>query len=209
MCMSLFMLMNIFIRIREHAVANMHMCLNISVIVCVSLGVSQLKDHIKLAGRDPLISAVNGVGEFEELSRSWECMVLNYRFPVGAQHLLSAPKGTLYDLRQLRRSHLPLVQKLRADGIACLRTRIGLSSDAPDPRIVCGFSYPADYNQVHLHLVMPPFRHMLLFRRSVFYLYEEVVASLDRSGIVKPHPAVDLRADKAQMEYIVALDKHR
>ena len=61
----------------------------------------------------------------------------------------------------------------RFQGLECL--------GAPDS-VACGFSYPADYNQLHLHLVLPPFSSLELFDRHVFYPLKEVQLELRKRG---------------------------
>ena len=75
---------------------------------------AHLKDHhIAPMRRDPLLQAVlQETSGFQELYRSFELLVLKHRFPVGEQHLLVLPKGTFYDLKQLRKRDTPLLQKM-------------------------------------------------------------------------------------------------
>merc|ERR1712007_107542 len=176
-----------------------------------------LDDHIRPGGRDRMVDAMLGgdvpdvgpVGNdgFRELHRSFEVLVLQHAYPVGRQHVLAIPKSTCYDLRQLRRKHLPLLRELRARGIDCLRRELGLPERAPEPAVLCGFSYPADYNQLHLHLVVPPFRSMALFDRRVFYLFEEVEGDIERRGAVKPHPIPDPDSEDAYLAKLAKIDQ--
>lgn len=158
---------------------------------CNACGTALGDEHIRPIGRDPLLEAVVGssmkAGGFQELHRSFETLVVQHQFPTGRVHVLATPKGTIYDLRQLRRKHLPLLQALRAQGMVCLRSQLGLPEDGPEPAAMVGFSYPSDFNQLHLHLVVPPFGSMALFARHVFYSYGEVEAELERRNIVRPH----------------------
>lgn len=181
---------------------------------CNFCGEELTDEHIGPTGRDALVDTLlsgvplRGKGErgFRELHRSFEAVVLAHAFPAGRLHLLALPKGTLYDLRQLRRRQLPLLHELRHRGLACLKQELGLPEAAPAPAAVCGFSYPADYNQLHLHLVAPPFSRLDLFERRVFYPFEEVVAELDRRGVVKPHPVADEAAEDAMARRLAAMD---
>ncbi|CAK9066209.1 Pentatricopeptide repeat-containing protein At2g31400 [Durusdinium trenchii] len=158
--------------------------------------------HIAPLKRDPLLTAVLGTGtktsdDFEELYRSFQFLVLKHRYPVGEKHLLVLPKGTFYDVRQLRKRDMPMLEKMYQKGLEYL--------DAPGRPVACGFSYPADYNHLHLHLVLPPFRSVALFERHVFYPLPEVQVQLQR-GLVKPHPVLDFDAEEAQNAWIARMD---
>lgn len=59
----------------------------------------------------------------------------------------------------------------------------GLECLGADGAVACGFSYPADYNQLHLHLVLPPFSSLELFDRHVFYPLPEVQLELRKRGL--------------------------
>ena len=80
---------------------------------CSYCGAALKDHHIAPMRRDPLLAAVLGeTTASEELYRSFELLVLKHRFPVGEQHLLVVPKGTFYDVKQLRRRDAPLLQKM-------------------------------------------------------------------------------------------------
>eukprot|EP00439_Symbiodinium_sp_Y106_P011352 s5457_g1.t1 len=143
---------------------------------CSYCGEALSDSQIAAMGRDPLLEAVldAGTSDFDELYRSFELLVLKHRYPVGREHLLVMPKDTCYDLRQLRRRQVPFLKKMYQKGMECLRSLCMLPEEAPDPPVACGFSYPADYNHLHLHLVAAPFTRLELFARPVFYPLPEV-----------------------------------
>lgn len=177
---------------------------------CNSCGATLQDEHIKDTGRDPLVESVLGAatGGFIELHRSFHVLVLQHKFPAGQHHLVAVPKATCYDLRKLRRRQVLMVKKLRESGMSCLRTRMRLAPAAPDPMVMCGFSYPADYNQLHLHLVTPPFKNMNLFSSHVFYPCEEVEAQLgSKYGQVKPHVALDPGSEDRVLMQAAELDR--
>ncbi|CAJ1380623.1 unnamed protein product [Effrenium voratum] len=184
-------------------------------------------EHIAPLKRDPLHQALLASGDFQELHRSFHLLVLEHRFPVGKRHLLVLPKGTFYDLRQLRKRDAPLLEKMYQkalgetgvcevprslvkatqccwlpswslpEGLECLQQA------EPSP-VACGFSYPADYNHLYLHLVEPPFKRLELFQRHVFYPLPEVQMELRRKGIVRPHPILD-DGEEAQNKWIMSM----
>ena len=114
---------------------------------CSYCGASLNDQHIAPMKRDPLLAAVLGENtEFQEMHRSFQLLVLKNRYPVGDQHLLVLPKSTFYDIRQLRKRDAALLEKMYQKGLECLKVE-------PGTPVACGFSYPSDYNHLHLHMV--------------------------------------------------------
>eukprot|EP00070_Physeter_catodon_P036330 XP_028343224.1 uncharacterized protein LOC114485632 [Physeter catodon] len=48
-----------------------------------------------------------------EYYRSFDFLIMRYPFPVAAVHLSAVVKGTVYDVKQLRPSHVPLLQQMQ------------------------------------------------------------------------------------------------
>eukprot|EP00405_Crypthecodinium_cohnii_P059016 CAMPEP_0206625180 /NCGR_PEP_ID=MMETSP0325_2-20121206/64601_1 /ASSEMBLY_ACC=CAM_ASM_000347 /TAXON_ID=2866 /ORGANISM="Crypthecodinium cohnii, Strain Seligo" /LENGTH=318 /DNA_ID=CAMNT_0054149353 /DNA_START=116 /DNA_END=1069 /DNA_ORIENTATION=+ len=168
--------------------------------VCSSCGTSLGDVDIKPTGRDPLVESIvapRGSADFKELHRSFEGLVVKHKYPSGRIHLLAIPKTNLYDLRQLRRRHIPLLRLLRSLGMDCLKRELDLPESAPEPAAVVGFSYPADFNQLHMHVVVPPFTSLALFTHQVFYSYAEVENELEKRGMVRPH-AIEIRPQQVE-----------
>ncbi|KAL8449025.1 hypothetical protein Emed_003377 [Eimeria media] len=64
----------------------------------------------------PLASDGPGHGQArwcEELFRSFDFIVIKYPYPASAIHLASIPKTSMYDVKQLRRSHIPLLKSMQ------------------------------------------------------------------------------------------------
>lgn len=167
---------------------------------CSYCGEALGDQHIAPIKRDPLLAAVLGESsDFQELYRSFQLLVLKNSYPVGEKHVLVLPKSTFYDIRQLRKRDVTLLEKMYQKGLESLQV------EANTP-VACGFSYPSDYNHLHLHLVVPPFTSLKLFQRHVFYPLPEVQVQLQRKGLVRPHPVLDLEAEEAQGQWISKMD---
>lgn len=76
-----------------------------------------VKDHFLQGLPQPLAAAHHGLGNpsvrFIELFRSFSFIVAVYPFPIGMIHLVSIPKASVYDIKQLRRSHIPLLKNMK------------------------------------------------------------------------------------------------
>ena len=58
-----------------------------------------------------------------------------------------------------------------------------------------GMNYPAEYNQLALHFIVPPFRNMNMFKAPYWYNYEKVCADLNSRqtfGRVVPYEPLGL-----------------
>lgn len=71
--------------------------------------------HETLCGQGslPSITSQFKPGAVEELYRCYDFVVIRHPFPVAGVHLSAIPKGTVYDIKQLRRAHIPLLQRMQ------------------------------------------------------------------------------------------------
>lgn len=53
----------------------------------------------------------------EEYYRSFDFLIISYPFPIATVHLSAVMKGTAYDVKQLRPSHVPLLQRMQRQTI--------------------------------------------------------------------------------------------
>eukprot|EP00405_Crypthecodinium_cohnii_P045550 CAMPEP_0206575124 /NCGR_PEP_ID=MMETSP0325_2-20121206/29873_1 /ASSEMBLY_ACC=CAM_ASM_000347 /TAXON_ID=2866 /ORGANISM="Crypthecodinium cohnii, Strain Seligo" /LENGTH=315 /DNA_ID=CAMNT_0054079897 /DNA_START=66 /DNA_END=1011 /DNA_ORIENTATION=+ len=90
-----------------------------------------------------------------------------------------------------------IVEAAPLPGDGLLKRELDLPESAPEPAAVVGFSYPADFNQLHMHVVVPPFTSLALFTHQVFYSYAEVENELEKRGMVRPH-AIEIRPQQVE-----------
>ncbi|EPT27959.1 hypothetical protein TGPRC2_289640 [Toxoplasma gondii TgCatPRC2] len=48
-----------------------------------------------------------------EIHRCFDFLVATHPYPISALHLSAIPKGTMYDIKQLRRAHIPLLKRMQ------------------------------------------------------------------------------------------------
>ena len=171
-------------------------------------------------------------GGYTELFRSFEFVVSTTPFPSGFIHLIAVPRASVYDIKQLRRSHVPLLQAMKtklhafADLLLDLKlqqikdsalpscvnsslfdgegkqkkereqqdTSVAASINSNSPkikqqilqRIIFGFNYPAEYRQLCLHAVAPPFINFYLFEFPYFYSFNKTIQDINNLGSVQP-----------------------
>ena len=138
---------------------------------------------MELPGPDPLVEAVLTERYFGRppIAKTWDMMFLECRFPVARCHLLVIPKMRVEDLKKCGRLQQPLLKSMFKEGVARLKELYNVRAD-----YVAGFSYPSEYNQLCLHIIVPPVRNFLLFRRATWYSYFEVQKQLYETGVFRP-----------------------
>ena len=69
-------------------------------------------------------------------------------------------------------------------------------------KFLAGFSYPSEYRQLCLHLIVPPIRNFLLFRKTTWYSYRDVQNTLyEEGGFWKRRPvSLEIDADAVEMD---------
>ncbi|OEH79804.1 hypothetical protein cyc_01407 [Cyclospora cayetanensis] len=186
---------------------------------------------------------------FTELFRSFHFVILTYPFPSSFIHLIAAPKASIYDIRQLRRAHLPLLLSMREKVAALARSLLDIavlpaSGSLPKPStahrgcspgagkapvacvasgdskkgetmereligsdrrraelhqsMILGFNYPAEYGQLCLHALVPPFYEQGIFQPPFFYPFNKVTKDLETSRsvqVVAPHTLLSMQED--------------
>ncbi|CAD7965342.1 unnamed protein product [Amoebophrya sp. A25] len=154
---------------------------------------------IRDAGRCDLVEAVltERYRGRPVLEKTWDVISVESRFPAARAHLMIFPKTRIEDLLKCERRHLPLLRQLYERGVHHLRDVYNI-----ERQFLCGFSYPSEYQQLCLHVLAPPIRNFLLFRKSTWYFYRDVCGELAQTGEIRRHPE-SLEIDPT----VVKLDK--
>lgn len=198
---------------------------NLSVTHCTHCMSHLGDDTIRLRTVDPLCKTANArkvevdVKELEYivLYRCFDFSVMLHPQPVSALHLTAVPNGTFYDIKNLRKNHIPMLNKMKAQCESILRdiftetnvpfflsnsehvvhlqkhvkgTR-GTSKTSTVNTIleyaIYGFNYPSSYSHVEMHVVVPPVRSCSIFKSPFFYPLTKVLSDLDHLSQVKSY----------------------
>lgn len=120
--------------------------------------------------------------------RDAEFVVFNDKFPVSENHLDVIPTAVYADCTVLTAEHIPMLERLYELGKAEFRSRSlpWLPSDADlDSLITAGYNYPVSVKHLHLHMVLPPFRHEKVFQYPRWHSHQKVIADLKTKGKVQ------------------------
>lgn len=153
---------------------------NILIVESCSFCAERLSDkNILSVERDPMYeTCITGKGLGAVLKWHFDAVVCENPYPIGKRHLLAIPKGTFSHIYKLKRKSLKIMEFLKQIGLEAL-------DEADRRNAILGFSYPAEYNQLHLHIVVPPVTNFLLFRASHWYSYNRVVEEIAQKGMLQ------------------------
>lgn len=158
---------------------------------CTACNSLLLDSSIRLIKNDLLQEAglARDKSNLIELHRSFELLIVKNPHPIGLIHLIVTPKSTMYDIKQLKKRDLQLLQLMYEKGLESLQKCI---SDLPEAMhtearkmAIWGFNYPSEYNQLALHIVIPPISNFKMFEHPLFYPFDKVVSDLQNVGRVQ------------------------
>jgi len=150
--------------------------------------------------------------------RDDDFLVFDDKFGVSSHHLDVIPTKVYADLTSLTAESIPMLERLYELGKQeFIRRQIPLFSPTDDGKeaplnlddfIVSGYNYPVSVKHLHLHMVLPPFRHEKVFQYPRFHPHKKVIADLKRYGKVKTYS--EFPDDQEGKEhYASAMEKHQ
>jgi hypothetical protein len=122
-----------------------------------------------------------------------EVLVIEDKYKVAKEHLLCIPTREIPDISFLRgKEDLHLLNTLHTVGKDVLIHKMKKEKFFPpdviaslNEHIIHGFSYPVSVYQLHLHMCVPPLRHLNLFGPPRFHHFPKVFHDLETFGEVK------------------------
>lgn len=121
-----------------------------------------------------------------QLSRN--TITIPYFYPVAHIHLACISKSAFKTVSQLTRGDISLLHQLRLKALSCLPSLLPpvLQRMGPlvDQFVATGFLSPSPFQPLHLHLCVPPFSNMEIFRSPHFLPLEYVLTSIETWGSV-------------------------
>jgi len=110
------------------------------------------------------------------------------KFPVSENHLDIIPTAVYPDITALDASHVPMLERLYALGKAeFLRRSIDWlpQGEDIDGLVTAGYNYPVSVKHLHLHMVLPPFKHEKCFQYPRWHSHAKVLRDLREHGKVR------------------------
>jgi len=137
-------------------------------------------------------------------------IVFDDKYPVSDFHLDCIPTRSILDILALTRADIPLLKELYKAGVEEFKkSNISIFSGKNiEDHVVCGFNYPVSIPHLHLHIVLPPFKHEKVFQYPRWHSYQKVLSDLEKHGKVLTYDKVE---NKAEWEpcYAAAMKDHQ
>jgi diadenosine tetraphosphate (Ap4A) HIT family hydrolase len=128
--------------------------------------------------------------------RDADSIVFDDKYPVSANHLDVIPTLVYQDITVLTREHIPVLERLHALALEEFKRRNIAwlpAHDEVDPSkpfdlaslLTAGYNFPVSVKHLHLHAVLPPFKHEKVFQYPRWHAHNKVMADLREHGVVK------------------------
>ncbi|BAM40097.1 conserved hypothetical protein [Theileria orientalis strain Shintoku] len=155
------------------------------------------------------------------LYRCFDFTIMLNRNPSAFIHLSAFPNGTFYDIKNFRKSHVELLNRIAdrcvlvlndivsgkvcvpsVDGLTLGKLRALVGEGASDrskswkellKSVVWGFNYPNAHCHVDMHALLPPISAFSLFKAPFFYPLEKVLGDLRNFGRVRHYSPAQIR----------------
>lgn len=120
--------------------------------------------------------------------RDADTVCFNDKFPVSENHLDIIPTEVYADVTVLGKEHIPMLERLYEVGKKEFESRaLGwLPKDEPiENFITAGYNFPVSVKHLHLHMVLPPFKHEKVFQYPRWHAHTKIVSDLRTHGKVQ------------------------
>jgi len=168
---------------------------NLNQTFCTGCGFPCVKEDIQRLPDNTFLELVKGKDIGTKVHyRDDEIVVFDDKFPVSDNHLDVIPCEVYEDIKCLNKEHIPMLQKLYQRGKdEFLRRRIpwieAAKEEDPafeiDQLITAGYNFPVSVKHLHLHMVMPPFKHEKIFQYPRWHNHRKVLHDLESHGHVQ------------------------
>jgi len=142
--------------------------------------------------------------------RDADILVFDDKFGVSDNHLDVIPTKVFDDITVLTADQIPLLELMYKRGKEefAKRNIAWLKDQNMDDFISAGYNYPVSVKHLHIHMIMPPFKHHKILQYPRWHPHPKVIADLRKYGKVRlydQHP--DDAAGKAT--YDQAMDNEK
>ncbi|KAK1933218.1 hypothetical protein X943_002755 [Babesia divergens] len=203
---------------------------NLAVMQCTHCLAGLGDDSIRLRTVDPLCRTANsrkndaeaGMVDYIALYRCFDFAIILHPQPAAPIHLTAVPNGTFYDIKNFRKNHVSMLNKMKLRCDSILRDIIS-GTLVPDflknehvarlqeearkesgkvsgttvtdmvSHTIYGFNYPSSFSHVEMHAVLPPVRSFNIFKSPFFYPLSKILSDLEHLSQVKSYTPDEAR----------------
>lgn len=185
----------------------------LSVDFCTGCGFPATREDIIQLPDNVFLDMINGKNTGTKiLYRDNDFLVFDDKFGVSDNHLDIIPTQVIPDITELDASHIPMLEKLYQLGIEeferrNLPTEQFGTVDQYHSLATSGYNYPVSVKHLHLHMVLPPFKHRKVFQYPRWHSHKKVISDLKLYGKVRTYDKEPNDSEGAA-EYQRAIDNH-
>mmetsp|Transcript_11033 Transcript_11033/g.41126 ORF Transcript_11033/g.41126 Transcript_11033/m.41126 type:complete len:280 (+) Transcript_11033:339-1178(+) len=162
----------------------------------------------------------------EILFRTGETAGWSDKFGVSRNHLDVVSEEPILDITTLDESHVKLLGKMYMNGLKELeqrdevqrmlkrvRSHVSKTTEGPQKQITLhdlvttGYNYPVSVKHLHLHMVLPPFKHRKVFEYPRWHSHTKVVKDLETDNKVTLYQDAP-NEEEGAAEYTRAMQNH-
>ncbi|KAL9652537.1 hypothetical protein ABK040_000107 [Willaertia magna] len=148
------------------------------------------------------------------LYRDDEICLFNDKFGVSIpnDHIDVIPIEEIEDVLSLTKEHIPLLEKLFDRGIEEFQKRDLSRFDSVEGfdlrrDVIAGYNWPVSVKHLHLHMVLPPFKHHKVFQYPRWHSHQKIVNDLKEFGKVQTYQETP-NDEEGRKEYAKAINLH-
>eukprot|EP01124_Arcella_intermedia_P014927 TRINITY_DN21480_c0_g1_i1.p1 TRINITY_DN21480_c0_g1~~TRINITY_DN21480_c0_g1_i1.p1 ORF type:complete len:962 (-),score=266.88 TRINITY_DN21480_c0_g1_i1:38-2923(-) len=122
-------------------------------------------------------------------------------------HMQAIPVQEIEDIRFLTKAHIPLLQSLYEAVVGeAEKLEVPFTEhNSIEEVALIGFNFPVSIKQLHLHLILPPYKHSKISEYPRWHSYEKVIKDLEQFGKVITYDVQPIPADGAAIDQKVKL----
>lgn len=180
---------------------------NIQVDFCTGCGFPLVEEDVIQLPDNIFLDILQGRVETVILFRKEGTAAWNDKFGVSRNHIDVVSEEPIIDITTLNETHIPLLNKMYQYGLEEISNREEVkrlihllkeyqnnqSENTIDKEfenvtiedlVTSGFNFPVSVKHLHLHMVIPPFKHRKVFGYPRWHSYDKVISDLERNGKV-------------------------
>jgi diadenosine tetraphosphate (Ap4A) HIT family hydrolase len=182
---------------------------------CTGCGFELVRADLQKLPDNVFMDIITGVNKDTEILYQDDAILLfNDKFGVSVygEHIDVIPREVIEDVTKLTSADIPLVKALYETGLKHLETRefvkrMNIPKEELAQWITAGFNYPVSVKHLHLHMVLPPFKHEKVFMPPRWHSYEKILSDLEQHGQVTVY--TDANEERCVRDHLLALESHK
>jgi diadenosine tetraphosphate (Ap4A) HIT family hydrolase len=183
---------------------------------CTGCGFELTSSDIQKLPDNVFMDIITGVNKDTKIEyEDEEILVFNDKFGVSVygEHVDVIPRHAIDDITCLTGDDIPLIKKLYEAGLKHLESRgfcerMGIPKEELPQWIIAGYNYPVSVKHLHLHMVLPPFKHEKVFQYPRWHSHNKVLSDLETHGRVIVYDEAP-NDDQGKREYERAMSNHQ